>query len=165
MSPPNELFQIGTSSIVSLIRRPAKKKKPIRNWAVERAGEGVRTLDVHLGKVSWGKFSVEELSRDAGLSSQGVSGRPAPSRSNGYAGGYAMQARSGAGTDPQPFLSRGTATPQRRATYSPSSSPKSVAYAPDHETMQDLMACPAPARKREVHRRRRRWSHDLGSDL
>ena len=56
-----------------------------------RAGEGVRTLDVHLGKGLGARFFVGEMSGDAGLPSQGVSGRPAPCRSSGYASGYAKE--------------------------------------------------------------------------
>ena len=51
---------------------------------------------VHFGKGLGARFSVGELSRDAGLPLQGVSGRPAPSRSGGYASGYANGSRRAA---------------------------------------------------------------------
>ena len=76
-----------------VVGRSLKRQRPPRDSAVSgrfsRAGEGVRTLDVHLGKTFGVRIAVGELSRDAGLPSQGVSGRPAPSRSGGYVSGYA----------------------------------------------------------------------------
>src|SRR5579863_5460874 len=68
---------------LSRVPSPGNEKSPAK-LSFKRAGEEVRTLDVHLGKLLGVRISVGEMSKDAGLLSQGVSGRPAPSRSSGY---------------------------------------------------------------------------------